>query len=123
MELLVNFDKNNIMKRFIGFVFLLSLAGCGADPLPEDQMVYVGVWQGGNIFLEIDADGNASYAKVMGDASETIDSPIKQLGDGKIVMGYLFFTKTLELTKPAYQEDGKWFMVIDGVVLEKQVTL
>lgn len=109
------------MKRAI-FLSLL-LFGCSPDPIPQDQTIYVGVWQGGNVFLEIMEDGNASYAKVQDGATETVDSPVKQIGDGKIVIGFLFFTKTLELTKPPYEEDGEWKMIIDGVTLTKQTTL
>ena len=109
------------MKRL--FLLCVLLVGCSPDPIPQDQMVYVGVWQGGNVFLEIDADGNASYAKLMEGASETVDAPVKQIGDGKIVIGYLFVTKTLELTKPPYEEDDEWKMIIDGVTLTKQTTL
>jgi hypothetical protein len=111
------------MKKILCLVIISVIFGCAPDPIPQDQKVYVGIWQGSNIFLEIDADGNASYAKVMEGASETVDSPVKKIGDGKIVIGYLFITKTLELTKPPFEEDGKWKMVIDGVTLTKQTTL
>ena len=109
------------MKRFV--IISLFLISCSADPLPQDQKVYAGVWQGGNVFLEIKEDGNASYAKVQDGASETIDAPVKQIGDGKIIIGYLFITKTLELTKAPYQEEDEWKMIIDGVTLTKQTTL
>jgi len=112
------------MKKLIIFsLFTLLLVACSADPIPEDKSDYVGVWQGGNIFLEIKADGNGSYAKIQQDASETVDAPIRQLGDGKIVLKYFLFSKTLELTRAPYQEDGKWKMIIDGVTLEKQTSL
>jgi hypothetical protein len=112
------------MKTIPGFLIFLMICSCSPDPIPQDQMVYVGVWQGSNIFLEIDANGNASYAKLRdGAVIETVDSPVKKIGDGKIVIGYLFITKTLELTKPPFEEDGNWKMIIDGVTLIKQTTL
>ncbi len=104
--------------QFFAIISLVVISGCG-EPLSEDKIDYVGLWKGGNEFIEISKDGSVSYAKVRPNNSETIDGPIKEFTDEGFVVGYLFLTKKFKVDKPPYREDGKWKMVLNGVEMTK----
>lgn len=113
-----------IVKKITVFLLLsistFIMTSCGEE-VPEEKSDYIGVWQGDNIFLEINANGDVSYAKVTeeGGIEETIDSPIQGFDGDDFSIGYLFFTKDFKVEKPPFKEDGMWKMRVNGANLVK----
>lgn len=112
------------MKRVYNFLLLiaiLSIAAC-AKPVPEDKRDYIGYWHSKNMTITISANGRLDYHRVKmkqgAKYTTTIDGPIKSYQGDDLVVGVFSMTTTFEVSRPPYQENGHWFMVVDGVTLK-----
>lgn len=97
---------------------MLMLMAC-SQPLPEDKLAYVGEWQSKEMYLLILADGTVSYKRLQRGGSTSINGPLKEFVGDDFVVGIPFLTTTFEVSTTPYQENGQWFMVVDGVKLSK----
>ncbi|MFC3903709.1 hypothetical protein SAMN05421749_1073 [Acinetobacter marinus] len=108
-----------MIKLFIvGCVFSLLVA-C-AKPLPQDKLNYVGEWHGLAMSLRITQDGSVAYYRQQGGADKSIKGPLKSFDGDNFVVGIGPVATTFVVSKPPYQEDGRWKMVVDGVELTKR---
>ena len=94
------------------------LVGCGIDMPPEKQN-YVGEWKGAGMSLLITSDGTVSYERKKGGGSTSVNAPIQEFQGDDFVVGIAFMETTFEVSKPPYEENGQWKMVIDGVELTR----
>ncbi len=108
-----------MLRTLVVILVLFVTAGC-SEPLPKNQLDYVGDWRAASMSLAIRSDGTVSYRHKENGMSTSIDAPIVSLNEQKLVVGVWFITTTFELGKPSLQDDGVWTMTVDGVKLAKQ---
>lgn len=98
--------------------FFVALLGCG-KPVPADKAAYVGEWRAAAMYLQITQDGSVAYKRLNGAASTTINGPLQGFKGNDFEVGVGPLTTTFVVSKPPYQEAGKWKMVVDDVALTK----
>ena len=104
--------------RFILLIFTMFLFSACSGELPLDKQDFVGLWKNNTISLLITADGGVHYEK-KGATSVTISAPIKKFDDDKMVVGIWFFTTDFKIDQGPTQENGTWFIIVDGNKLFK----
>lgn len=106
------------MKSRLLLVLVLGalLVGCGIKVPPEKQN-YVGDWKGVGMSLLITSDSTVSYERKQGGGSTSINAPIQEFQGDNFVVGIAFMETTFEVSKPPFEENGQWKMVVDGVEL------
>ncbi len=106
--------------RAIPLILLLTLflPGCGV-PVPADKADYVGVWRSQEMVLSITQDGSIDYKQQRGGAETSINGPLQEFQGDDFSVGVWFISTTFVVSKPPYQEGGRWKMVVDGVELTK----
>jgi hypothetical protein len=98
----------------------LSLAGCG-KPVPPEKAAYVGMWEAQDrMFLLINQDGSVRYKRVEGKTSSKIEGPLKGFIGNDFEVGIGPASTKFVVSKPPFQDGGKWKMVVDGVELTKE---
>jgi hypothetical protein len=107
------------MRRTILLIIAsaLALAACG-KPVPPEKAAYVGEWRAQSMALLITQDGQLSYKRVRGNTSTSVNGPVQFEGDN-FVVGVLFLKTKFEVSKPPFEQAGRWKMVVDGVELTK----
>jgi len=110
------------MKRLVAVATLLgamlALSACG-KPVPQDKAAYVGDWRSPAMALLITQDGSVAYRRLKGGVTTSVNGPLSGFEGDNFVVGVLFITTTFEVSKPPYQDAGKWKMVVDGVELTR----
>ncbi|MFV3304838.1 hypothetical protein ACNFBT_06120 [Pseudomonas sp. NY15181] len=109
-------------KRIAGLSLVLWLAACG-EPVPQEHKAYVGYWTSPQMSLLITADGRVAYKRLSGGNSRSIEAPIKSYDADGFSVGIGPFDTHFEVSKPPYQEGGRWKMVVDGVELVRTRTV
>lgn len=105
-------------KRIAALSLALWLAAC-SDPVPQEHKSYVGSWASAEMVLQITGDGRVAYKRLAGSGSRSIEAPIKSYDADGFTVGIGFFDTHFKVTKPPYQENGQWKMVVDGVELTR----
>jgi hypothetical protein len=106
------------MRRAAALLLILFLAGCG-KPVPSEKAAYVGEWRSASMGLVITQEGRVAYKRVKGSASTSVDGPIQKFEGDSFHVGIPYLTTKFEVSKPPFQQDGSWKMVVDGVELTK----
>lgn len=109
--------KNSVI---ILLMALTVLVGC-SQPVPSDKLDYVGEWESPEMYLLILADGTVSYTRLKDGGKVSINGPMKGFEGNNFEVGMGLLATTFEVSQPPYFEDGKWFMVVDGVKLQKRL--
>lgn len=99
-------------------VAALALSACG-QPVPPEKSAYVGEWRAPAMGLLIMQDGSVAYKRLKAGVRTSANGPIRRFEGDDFVVGVPLFSTTFEVSKPPYQEAGKWKMVVDGVELTK----
>ena len=94
------------------------LAAC-SNPLPPDKLDYAGEWKSPEMYLLILEDGTLNYIRFKGGIKTTITGSITEFQGDNFLGGVAFITTTFVVSKPPYNENGVWKMVVDGVELTK----
>ncbi|MCP8462897.1 hypothetical protein NK553_02935 [Pseudomonas sp. ZM23] len=111
------------MRKDIAALSLaLWLAACG-EPVPQDHKAYVGYWTSPQMSLLVTADGRVAYERVSGSTSKSIKAPIKSYESDGFTVGFGPFGTSFKVSRPPYQDGGKWKMVVDGVELVRTSTV
>ena len=97
---------------------MLALLGCG-KPVPADKAAYVGEWRAAAMYLLITQDGSVAYKRLKGGVSTSVEGPLQGFKGNDFEVGVGPLTTTFVVSKPPYQEAGKWKMVVDDVALTK----
>lgn len=100
-----------------GLVLLVLLLAACSKPLPQDKLDYAGEWRSMEMHLIILADGTVSYKRLKNGGSTSVNGPLKDFQGDDFVVGVGPFATTFEVSRPPYEEDGSWRMVVDGVTL------
>lgn len=107
------------MRNILLLIMLVVLlAGCG-KPVPPEKSAYIGEWKEKAMYLLITEDGTVSYKRLKGGGAVSVEGPLKRFDGNNFEVGVGPVSTTFIVTKPPYQEDNKWKMVVDGVVLTK----
>ena len=106
--------------RAIPAILLLTLFlySC-SKPVPADKAEYVGRWRAPGMDLLITQDGSVKYERLKGGVTTSISGPLQEFQGNDFSVGISFLSSTFVVSKPPYQEDGRWKMVVDGVELTK----
>ena len=108
-----------IKRTSLIVLWLLLLVGC-AKPLPQDKLDYVGEWRSKEMVLLILADGTVSYERLKNGGKVSINGPLQEFNGNDFAVGFGLLTTTFVVSEPPYQANGHWYMVVDGVRLQKQ---
>lgn len=108
------------MKSYLAMILLALtlLVGC-SQPVPNDKLDYVGEWKSPEMYLLILADGSVSYERLKNGAKVSLNGPMKGFDGNSFEVGIGLFATTFEVSQAPYLENGKWYMVVDGVKLQK----
>lgn len=107
-----------LTKPLIALALLVSLAGCG-KPVPQEKSAYVGEWQEKTMYLLITQDGSVRYKRLKAGGTTSVEGPLKGFIGNNFEVGIGPMTTTFVVSKPPYQDGGKWKMVVDEVELVK----
>ena len=106
--------------RVIPAIFLLALFLCSCSkPVPAAKADYVGRWRAPGMDLLITQGGSIEYERLKGGSKTSITGPIQEFQGNNFSVGISFLSTTFVVSKPPYQEGGRWKMVVDGVELTK----
>lgn len=107
-----------MLKIIIPLLLICTLLGCG-KPVPADKSNYVGEWQRDLTYIQITKEGAVRYRKKQGNVRKSIDGPLKGFVGDNFEVGVGPLAATFVVSKPPYQVDGKWKMVVDDEELTK----
>jgi len=96
--------------------------GCG-KPVPPEKAAYVGEWQHPTMYLLLTQDGSVRYKRIQGGATTSVEAPLKGFQGNNFEVGIGPMSTTFVVTKPPYDDGGKWKMVVDGVELVRTSSL
>ena len=106
-------------KRLLAcLVVVAAIAGCG-KPVPAEKSAYVGEWQEKTMYLLITQDGSVSYKRIKGGVTTSVNGPLKDFDGDNFSAGIGPMSTTFVVSRPPYQDKGRWKMVVDGVELTK----
>jgi len=97
---------------------LLTLSACG-QPVPPEKSTYVGEWHAPGMGLLITQDGSVVYKRIKGGVTTSINGPLRRFDGDDFIVGLPYLTTRFEVSKPPFQDGGKWKMVVDGVELTR----
>jgi hypothetical protein len=100
----------------------LPLGGCG-KPVPPEKASYVGEWRQPTMYLLITQDGTVRYKRLKGAGTTSIDAPLKGFSGDNFEVGVGPISTVFVVSRPPYQKDGKWKMMVDGVELTRTSSL
>jgi hypothetical protein len=110
------------LKRCAVLTVLLAasilLSGCGKS-VPPDRAAYVGEWQSREMYLSITEDGSVRYKRVSRGVSKSLSAPLRSFEGDNFIVGLPFMSTTFVVSKPPYEEHGRWKMIVDGVMLTR----
>ena len=111
--------KSNSNKRFFSVIIIALIFISCAKPVPPEKINYVGEWQSKEMYLLILQDGSVKYKRLKGGGTTEVTGPIKEFQGDNFVVGVAFIKTTFVVSRPPYQENDVWKMVVDGVELTK----
>jgi hypothetical protein len=71
------------------------------------------------MYLLITQDGSVRYKRLKGSMTTSIEGPLKGFNGDNFEAGIGSLATTFVVSKPPYQDGGKWKMVVDDVELTK----
>jgi len=108
------------MKKILLLAAVCVLFGCG-QPLPESRLDYAGEWESQEMYLLILADGTVAYERLQNGGKTSINGPVQEFVGDDFTVGLSFLNTTFDVDQAPYQEDGRWYMVVDGIKLRKSL--
>ena len=69
--------------------------------------------------LTISKNGKVKYKRVRGNASTSLDAPLKEFTNEGFIVGVSFFTTTFVVSEKPHLVDGQWQMVVDDVLVTR----
>jgi hypothetical protein len=106
------------IRLFTSLFLALLLAACG-KPVPPEKAAYVGEWRSPVMSLRLMQDGSFKYKRVKEGVTTTIEAPLQAFEGDNFLVGVGSMTTTFVVSKPPYQDNGQWKMVVDGVELTR----
>jgi len=94
------------------------LSACG-KAVPPEKAAYVGEWRAQTMALLVTQDGTVAYKRLKGGMTTSVNAPLRRFEGDNFVVGLPLISTTFEVSKPPYEEAGRWKMVVDGVELTR----
>jgi hypothetical protein len=107
-----------LTRLLLLLIVVSTLFGCG-KPVPPEKAAYVGEWKDKTMYLLITQDGSIRYKRVKGTVSTSIQGPLKGFNGNNFDVGIGPMATTFVVSKPPYQDDDNWKMVVDEMELIK----
>ena len=79
----------------------------------------MGEWHSASMALVITQEGRVAYKRVKGSSTTSVNGPIQKFEGNNFVVGIPYLATTFEVSKPPFEQGGRWKMVVDGVELTK----
>ncbi len=111
----------SLLAITIGIVYLIYTAVNAAIPVPDDKQAYIGTWIGEGTTFSLTRDGGIAYITLSGKGRYSFNGPLREISDQQLVAGLWFVKNTFTINEPPHQEDGEWYMTLNGKPLVKQV--
>ena len=89
----------------------LVLSACG-KAVPPDKAAYVGEWRAQTMDLLVTQDGTVAYKRIKGGVTTSVNAPLRRFDGDNFVVGLPLISTTFEVSKPPYEEAGRWKMVV-----------
>lgn len=117
----VRSNANSIMAGLVdGGGFVLTSPPAVTAELAGSKKDYVGSWQNAQgTTLEIQANGNVSFAKNENGVKKNMNAPIAEFHGDDIVIK-VGIPIVIRVTKPPHAVSGRWEMTADGLLLERK---
>ena len=109
------------MRKLLGIALvgvLMLFASCGSKtPLTEAQSDYAGKWVSSDgTWLQIYNNGGGDFKK----SNASVTGGFTAITEGTITIGELGIDTEYKIDVAPYQEDGEWYMELDGYLYYKQ---
>ncbi len=99
-------------------LLVLAWVSCG-QPVPAEKSAYVGEWRSQTMQLLIAQDGSVKCEQLKAGATTSVTGPLQKFEGNNFTVGIGPIATTFVVSKPPYQENGEWKMVVDDVELTK----
>jgi len=108
------------MKKIIiiAFVALMTaFTSCGSKtPLTENQKVFAGKWvTNDGTWLQIYNNGGGDFNQ----SNSNVSGGSVEINQNTIKIGLFGLNSEYNIDKPPYQDNGSWYMVLDGNTYQK----
>ena len=111
--------RGNIAVASVCAILLAALlSGCG-KPVPPEKAAYVGEWKAPGMYLLLLQDGSVQYKRIKSGATTSVNGPLQSFEGDNFLVGVGLWRTTFVVSKPPYEDGGRWKMVVDGVELTK----
>jgi len=97
---------------------LLPLAAL-ADPVPAEKLAYVGDWQGKDMRIQMNKDGQIKYKRDRPGKKLDLSLDLQGFSGDNFDVGVPFVRSTFVVSKPPHKVGDKWMMTVDGVELTR----
>lgn len=106
------------LRRLLAATLACMLVACG-QAVPQDKVLYIGVWRAPNMSLAIRADGRVLYQRRDGLQNTRIDAPLQSFHGDSFDVGVGPLKTTFVVTVAPHEDAGQWKMTVDGVELTR----
>ncbi len=111
-------NKRSYVYLLVSFLAPLLFYGCGIQ-VPADKAQYVGEWQSPGMYLLITQDGSVKYKRIHGGVTRSVTGPLREFRGNDFTVGLPLISTTFVVSRPPYEDNGQWKMVVDGVTLTR----
>jgi hypothetical protein len=64
--------------------------------------------------LVVTQDGSVAYKRIKGGVTKSLNAPLRRFEGDNFVVGLPIISTTFQVSKPPYEEEGHWKMVVDA---------
>ncbi|MGO4221075.1 hypothetical protein AB4Y64_04370 [Lysobacter sp. TAF61] len=106
----------NLLLSVVALALLLTAC---AKPVPPAKADYVGEWRSQTMALLITQDGSVVYKRLEAGVSKSVEGPLQGFDGDDFSVGLGPIKTTFVVSRPPYQAQGEWKMVVDDVELTR----
>ncbi len=106
---------------FMAVMAFVSLTTCGSKkPLTDEQKVFAGKWVAqDSTFVHIYLDGSGDLKT----ANVNVSGGTSTFSNDSLTIGFGPISKTMKITSPPKETNGRWEMALDGISFVKEPSL
>ncbi|MGB1248382.1 MAG: hypothetical protein ACPG4Z_05820 [Chitinophagales bacterium] len=103
------------MKKYfiplLAILFLTFISCADKTPLSEENKDFAGKWFANDgTWIQIYNNGGGSFEL----SNSSVDGGATTITDSTVVIGLFGIDATFEINEKPYEEDGQWYMELDG---------
>lgn len=110
------------IKSYIGLCLIIAMLSACSSPLPSDKLNYAGKWISADsrVRLTISENGRVEYNNDQMHMKTAVSAPIKDFSKSGFATGLGPISTNFDVKTPPYQDNqGNWFMNVNGFTLAK----